>query len=73
MARNVVVATCRSRSVLHRIGMRWTVFAASALEDGPMRFAELTAHLRGTTPKARTETLGAVEAERPGRPYRPGR
>ncbi|MGC3862257.1 winged helix-turn-helix transcriptional regulator [Micromonospora chersina] len=62
-AYNVMAATCPSRTVLHRIGARWTVFAINALEDGPMRFTELKAHIRGITPKALTETLRAMEAD----------
>ena len=62
-AYNVMAATCPSRTVLHRIGARWTVFAINALENGPMRFTELKAHIRGITPKALTETLRAMEAD----------
>lgn len=62
-AYNVMAATCPSRTVLHRIGARWTVFVVNALEGGPMRFTELKAHIRGITPKALTETLRAMEAD----------
>nr|WP_211234735.1 helix-turn-helix domain-containing protein [Glycomyces arizonensis] len=62
-AYNVMAATCPSRTVLHRIGARWTVFVVNALEDEPMRFTELKAHIRGITPKALTETLRAMEAD----------
>lgn len=60
-AYNVMSATCPSRTVLHRIGARWTVFVVNALDAGPMRFTELKAHIRGITPKALTETLRALE------------
>jgi DNA-binding HxlR family transcriptional regulator len=60
-AYNVMAATCPSRTVLHRIGARWTVFVVNALAAGPMRFTELKAHIRGITPKALTETLRAME------------
>lgn len=60
-AYNVMAATCPSRTVLHRIGARWTVFIVNALEHGPKRFTELKAHIRGITPKALTETLRAME------------
>ncbi len=60
-AYNVMAATCPSRTVLHRIGARWTVFVVNALALGPMRFTELKAHIRGITPKALTETLRAME------------
>ncbi|MEV4222211.1 helix-turn-helix domain-containing protein [Nonomuraea sp. NPDC049725] len=60
-AYNIMAATCPSRTVLHRIGARWTVFIVNALDDRPMRFTELKAHIRGITPKALTETLRAME------------
>ena len=60
-AYNVMAATCPSRTVLHRIGARWTIFVVNALAAGPMRFTELKAHIRGITPKALTETLRAME------------
>ncbi|HYF74101.1 MAG TPA: helix-turn-helix domain-containing protein [Nocardioides sp.] len=62
-AYDVMAATCPSRTVLHRIGARWTVFVVNALEHGPMRFTELKAHIRGITPKALTETLRAMEVD----------
>lgn len=60
-AYNVMAATCPSRTVLHRIGARWTVFVVNALDTRPMRFTELKAHIKGITPKALTETLRAME------------
>jgi DNA-binding HxlR family transcriptional regulator len=60
-AYNIMAATCPSRTVLHRIGARWTVFVVNALERRPMRFTELKAHIRGITSKALTETLRAME------------
>lgn len=60
-AYDVMAQTCPSRMVLHRIGARWTVFVVNALEQRPMRFTELKAHIRGITPKALTETLRALE------------
>jgi DNA-binding HxlR family transcriptional regulator len=60
-AYNVMAATCPSRTVLHRIGARWTVFVVNALERRPMRFSQLKAHIRGITSKALTETLRAMQ------------
>jgi DNA-binding HxlR family transcriptional regulator len=62
-AYNVMAATCPSRTVLHRIGARWTVFVVNALDDGPRRFSELKSHIRGITSKALTETLRSLEAD----------
>lgn len=60
-AYNVMAATCPSRTVLHRIGARWTVFVVNALATRPLRFTQLKAHIRGITSKALTETLRAME------------
>lgn len=62
-AYDVMAATCPSRTVLHRIGARWTVFVVNALDDGPRRFTELKAHIQGITPKVLTETLRSLEAD----------
>ncbi|MFE5342219.1 winged helix-turn-helix transcriptional regulator [Isoptericola sp. NPDC056578] len=62
-AYNVMAATCPSRTVLHRIGARWTVFVVNALDDGPRRFTQLKAHIQGITPKVLTETLRTLEAD----------
>jgi len=62
-AYDVMAATCPSRTVLHRIGARWTVFVVTALADGSMRFTELKARIEGITPKVLTETLRALETD----------
>ena len=62
-AYDVMAATCPSRTVLHRIGARWTVFVINALEDGPLRFTELKTHIQGLTPKVLTETLRTLEED----------
>ena len=62
-AYNVMAATCPSRTVLHRIGARWTVFVVNALADGPRRFTDLKGHIQGITPKVLTETLRALQVD----------
>ena len=62
-AYNVMAATCPSRTVLHRIGARWTVFVVNALDEGPRRFTELKTHIQGITPKVLTETLRSLEED----------
>jgi len=62
-AYDVMAATCPSRTVLHRIGARWTVFVVLALGDGPRRFTQLKTRIEGITPKVLTETLRALEAD----------
>lgn len=63
MSYNVMSATCPSRTVLHRIGARWTVFVVNALEHGPRRFTDLKSHISGITPKVLTETLRTLEVD----------
>ncbi|GAA4397864.1 winged helix-turn-helix transcriptional regulator [Tsukamurella soli] len=62
-AYDVMAASCPSRTVLHRIGARWTVFVVTALEAGPRRFTQLKGYIQGITPKALTETLRTMEAD----------
>ena len=64
-AYDVMAASCPSRTVLHRIGARWTIFVITALADqgGPMRFTELKRYIQGITPKVLTETLRALETD----------
>lgn len=62
-AYDVMAATCPSRTVLNRIGARWTIFVVTALADRCMRFTELKHHIQGITPKVLTETLRALETD----------
>ncbi len=62
-AYDVMAASCPSRTVLNRIGARWTIFVITALADRSMRFTELKAYIQGITPKVLTETLRALEAD----------
>lgn len=62
-AYDVMGARCPSRTVLHRIGARWTIFLVTALAEGPMRFTQLKARIEGITPKVLTESLRALEID----------
>lgn len=62
-AYDVMAATCPSRTVLHRIGARWTIFVVTALAERPMRFTQLKTRIQGITPKVLTETLRALETD----------
>ena len=64
-AYNVMAATCPSRTVLHRIGARWTVFVVNALDEGPRRFTELKAHIQGITPKGADRDVAVAGGRRP--------
>ena len=46
-----------------RLGGKWTAKIVRCLEDGPRRFSELAAPLRGITPKVLTETLRTLERD----------
>jgi DNA-binding HxlR family transcriptional regulator len=64
-AYDVMAATCPSRTVLHRIGARWTICVVTALAEatGSMRFTALKTRIQGITPKVLTETLRALECD----------
>lgn len=62
-AYDVMAAHCPSRTVLHRIGARWTIFVVTALAEQPMRFSQLKTRIEGITPKVLTETLRALEVD----------
>ncbi|RQS71970.1 transcriptional regulator [Burkholderia sp. Bp8963] len=54
---------CPSRTVLSRIGQKWTVLAMVALQDGPMRFGDIRRRLEGVSQKMLTQTLRAMERD----------
>jgi DNA-binding HxlR family transcriptional regulator len=54
---------CPSRTVLDRIGDRWTVLVVGSLSGGPMRFSELGRRVRGISQKMLTQTLRGLERD----------
>lgn len=54
---------CPTRRMLDRIGDRWTVLVVGALNDGPMRFGEITRRIDGVSQKMLTQTLRALERD----------
>lgn len=54
---------CPSRTVLARIGQKWTVLAMVALQDAPMRFGDIRRRLEGVSQKMLTQTLRAMERD----------
>jgi len=54
---------CPSRTVLDRIGDRWTVLVVGALATGPMRFSELARRIDGVSQKMLTQTLRGLERD----------
>ena len=53
---------CPSRTVLDRIGDRWTALIVGVLEDGPRRFSEIRDAM-GITAKVLTQTLRTLERD----------
>lgn len=54
---------CPSRTVLDRIGDRWTVLIVGALAPGPLRFSELARRVSGISQKMLTQTLRGLERD----------
>jgi DNA-binding HxlR family transcriptional regulator len=51
------------RSVLDRIGDKWSLFLIGALEEGPMRFTQLLRVTPGISRRMLTNTLRALERD----------
>jgi DNA-binding HxlR family transcriptional regulator len=58
-------------AALERVGDRWSLLIVEALLDGPRRFNELQAAVRGIAPNILTDRLRRLETGRvvTGRPY----
>jgi len=54
---------CPSRTILDRIGDRWTVLVVGSLTAGPMRFSELSRRIDGVSQKMLTQTLRGLERD----------
>jgi DNA-binding HxlR family transcriptional regulator len=54
---------CPSRTVLDRIGDRWTVLIVGVLATGPQRFSELGRRVSGISQKMLTQTLRGLERD----------
>ena len=57
------VRGCPTRTLLDRIGDRWTVLLVGALADGPRRFGELARDVDGISQKMLTQTLRSLERD----------
>jgi DNA-binding HxlR family transcriptional regulator len=57
------VRDCPSRQLLDRIGDRWTVLVIGILEDGALRFSQISRRVDGISQKMLTQTLRALEAD----------
>jgi len=63
MKANVYDPDCPARTMLDRIGDKWTVLVVLMLLDGPRRFNDLRAHVGKVAPKVLTETLRRLERD----------
>lgn len=60
---NVFDPACPTRSLLDRIGDKWTVLVVSALGGGPLYFGELRRAVGGIAPKVMTAVLRSLERD----------
>ena len=63
MKPNVYDPNCPTRTVLDRIGDKWTTLVVLVLLDGPQRFSQLRDRIGGVAPKVLTETLRRLERD----------
>ncbi|CAN5222106.1 MAG: winged helix-turn-helix transcriptional regulator [Nocardioides sp.] len=60
---NPYESACPTRTILDRIGDRWTVLVLLLLADRTHRFTELSRAIRGISPKVLTSTLRSLERD----------
>ncbi|MFL4480274.1 winged helix-turn-helix transcriptional regulator [Paeniglutamicibacter sp. ORCA_105] len=60
---DVMSPDCPSRSIMQRMGDKWTPLVFLALESGPRRFSQLRQDIGGVTPKVLTQTLRSLERD----------
>ena len=60
---DVLKPHCPSRTVVERLGDRWTLLVLMGLRAGPVRFTVLRDMIGVVTPKVLTQTLRALERD----------
>ncbi|WP_105505734.1 helix-turn-helix domain-containing protein [Paraburkholderia sp. BL21I4N1] len=60
---NAFSPSCPSRSILARIGQKWTMLAIVALREEPLRFGDIRRRIHGVSDKMLTQTLRAMERD----------
>jgi DNA-binding HxlR family transcriptional regulator len=63
VAFDAYLACCPSRQLLDAISDKWVCLILCALEDGPMRHAELARKISGVSQKMLTQTLRSLERD----------
>jgi DNA-binding HxlR family transcriptional regulator len=63
MKPNVYDPSCATRTVLDRIGDKWTTLIVLVLLPGPLRFNQLRDAVGGVAPKVLAETLRRLERD----------
>jgi DNA-binding HxlR family transcriptional regulator len=58
---DVYAEACPCRALLDLLANKWSALIIGLLEDGPVRFTHLQAHLPGVGPKMLTQTLRRLE------------
>jgi DNA-binding HxlR family transcriptional regulator len=56
-------ASCRVRTVVDRIGDKWSIYVVDRLSRGPRRFSELLRGIDGITARMLTVTLRGLERD----------
>lgn len=63
MGGNIYDPDCPTRTVLDRIGDKWTALVVLVLLGGPRRFTRLRTEIGGIAPKVLAETLRRLERD----------
>ena len=63
MAWNVFDPNCPTRTLLDRIGDKWTVLVVAALYESPLHFGQLRRAIGGAAPKVLTSALRSLERD----------
>ncbi|WCM23866.1 helix-turn-helix transcriptional regulator [Paraburkholderia bryophila] len=60
---DALLPSCPSRSILSRIGQKWTLLAIVALREETLRFGDIRRRIHGVSDKMLTQTLRSMERD----------
>jgi DNA-binding HxlR family transcriptional regulator len=63
VAPDAFLSVCPSRTILARIGEKWSLLVLAYLSEGPARFGGLKRKLQGVSQKMLTQTLRKLESD----------